>query len=65
MSHNLPTVLLSIAGAYTLNCTVSSDDSVGIAKDYGLDGRGSIPGRGKRFSLLQGVQTGCGAYTAS
>jgi hypothetical protein len=26
--------------------------------DYGQDGRGSIPGRGKRFSLLHSVQTG-------
>jgi hypothetical protein len=27
----------------------SWDNSVGIAAGYGLDGRGSMPGRGKRF----------------
>jgi hypothetical protein len=30
-------------------CMRSRNSSVGIATDYGLDGRGSIPGRGKRF----------------
>jgi hypothetical protein len=33
----------------------------GIATDYGLDGRGLIPGRGMRYSLLHSVQTGPGA----
>jgi hypothetical protein len=28
---------------------VSRDSSVGIATGYGLDGRGSIPGKGKKF----------------
>jgi hypothetical protein len=41
------------------------DSSVGIATGYGPDGRGSISGRGKRFSLLHCVQTGSGAYPAS
>jgi hypothetical protein len=31
---------------YYLN---NADGSVGIATGYGLEGRGSIPGRGKRF----------------
>jgi hypothetical protein len=30
--------------------TASQDSLVGIATGYSLDGRGSIPGRGKRFS---------------
>jgi hypothetical protein len=34
----------------------------GIATCWGLDGRGSIPGKGKRFSLLHSVQTGSGAH---
>jgi hypothetical protein len=32
---------------------------------YGLDSRGSIPGRGKRFFLLHSVQTGSGAHPSS
>jgi hypothetical protein len=40
-------------------------NSVGIATGYGLDDRGSIPGRGKRFSLLPSVQTGSGVHPAS
>jgi hypothetical protein len=43
----------------------SRDNSVGIAKDYGLVRRDSIPSRGKRFSLLHSVQTGCGAHRPS
>jgi hypothetical protein len=39
------------------------DSSVGIATGYGLDGLGSIPGRGKRF--LHSVQTGSGPHPAS
>jgi hypothetical protein len=42
-------------------CRMSRDSSVGIAKGYGLDGRGSIPGD---FSLLHGVHTGSGAHPA-
>jgi hypothetical protein len=37
----------------------------GYTAGYGLDSRGSIPGRGKRFSLLHSVQTGSGAHPAS
>jgi hypothetical protein len=32
---------------------------------YELDGRGFIPGRGKRFSPIHSVQTGSEAHTAS
>jgi hypothetical protein len=32
---------------------------------YGLDGRISIPGRGKRFSLLLRMHTGPGVHLAS
>jgi hypothetical protein len=41
------------------------DSSVGTAMGYGLDGRGSIPGRGKRFSPLHSVQTGSGPHPTS
>jgi hypothetical protein len=40
-----------------------SDRSVGIATDYGIDDRGSIPGLGKRFFCT--VQAGAGAHPAS
>jgi hypothetical protein len=43
----------------------SWDSSVSIPTDYGLDGMGSIPSRGKRFSLLHNIQTGSGAHQAS
>jgi hypothetical protein len=36
-----------------------------IATGYGLDGRGSIPGRGNIFSLLHSVQTGSRAHPTS
>jgi hypothetical protein len=39
--------------------------SVGIATCYRLDGRGSVPGRSKRLSLLHRVQTGSGAHPTS
>jgi hypothetical protein len=39
----------------------SRDSSVGIATGYGLDGRGSIPGSDKTFSL-HSVQTSSGAH---
>jgi hypothetical protein len=39
-------------------------DGAGIATGYGLDGRGSIPDGGKRFSL-HSVQTGSGAHPPS
>ena len=45
---------------YTLNCGPGS--SVGIATDYGLDDRGSIPGEDEIFPP---VQTGPGAHPAS
>jgi hypothetical protein len=32
---------------------------------YGLNVRGSFPDRGKDFSLLISVQTGCGAHRSS
>jgi hypothetical protein len=41
------------------------DTSVCIVTYYGLDGRGSIPRRGKRFSLLHSFQTGSRANPAS
>jgi hypothetical protein len=41
------------------------DSSVSIATAYGLGGRGSIPGKGKRCSLLHSVQTGSVAHPAS
>jgi hypothetical protein len=44
--------------------TWSRDSPVGIAAGYGLEGRGSIPDRGKRFSL-HSVQTGSGAHPIS
>jgi hypothetical protein len=44
---------------------VSRHSPVGIVTGYGLDGRGSIPGRDKIFSLLHIVQISSGAYTAS
>jgi hypothetical protein len=34
--------------------------SVRVAMSYGIDGRGSIPGRGKKISLLHSIQTGSG-----
>jgi hypothetical protein len=49
----------------TLSVPISSDSSVNIATAYGLDRRGLIPSRGKRFSLLHSVQTGSGAHPAS
>jgi hypothetical protein len=42
---------------------MSRDSSVDIGTGYGLDGRGSIPGRGKSF--LHSVQTGSEAHPAS
>jgi hypothetical protein len=35
---------------------VNCDNSVGIAMGYGLEGRGSISGRGKRLPVLYSVQ---------
>jgi hypothetical protein len=40
------------------------DSSVGTEKGYGLEGRGSIPGSGKKF-VLHSIQTGYGARLAS
>jgi hypothetical protein len=40
------------------------DSSVGITTGYRLDGRGSIPGRGKRFSVFHRVQNGSGVHPA-
>jgi hypothetical protein len=44
-AHHLNIYVFCIIFVYT----GSSDSSVGIATDYGLFGRGSIPSRGKRF----------------
>jgi hypothetical protein len=39
---------------YLLVCKLNSQDRLlGIATGYGLDGRGSIPGKGKIFSSAQ------------
>jgi hypothetical protein len=43
---------------------IGYDNSGGIATGYGMDGRGSIPGKSKRFSSLHSVQTGSGAHPA-
>jgi hypothetical protein len=50
---------------YTKSYRSSRDSSVGIATDYRLDSRGSIPGRDKNFSLLHSVQTAFEALPAS
>jgi hypothetical protein len=44
----------SIVTAFKINNTSSR-----------VDGRGSIPGRGKRFFLLHSIQAGFGAHSAS
>jgi hypothetical protein len=36
------------------------DSSVGIATGYGLDDRGSIPGRVRNFSVFHSIQSGSG-----
>jgi hypothetical protein len=41
----------------------STDSSVGIANDYGLNGPGSIPG--SAFFFLYSIQTDSGAHPAS
>jgi hypothetical protein len=38
-----------------ISLLVSRDNSVHIAMGYGMEGRGSIPGRGKTFSLFPAV----------
>jgi hypothetical protein len=43
----------------------SQDSSVGIEMSYGLDGLGSIPSRGRDFSLHHSVDAGSGAHPAS
>jgi hypothetical protein len=43
---------------------IAEDSSVGIAMGYGLNGRGSIPDRGKVFSS-HNVQTGPGTHPPS
>jgi hypothetical protein len=40
-------------------------NSAGIAMGFGLDGWGTIPGRGKLFFFFHKVQTGSGSYPAS
>jgi hypothetical protein len=39
--------------------------SVAIATNYWLDGRSSVPDKGKRFSVFHSFQTGSGAHQAS
>jgi hypothetical protein len=48
---------------YLLN--IYSVNPVAIATGYEQEGWGSIPGRGRRFSLLYSIQTESGAYPAS
>jgi hypothetical protein len=57
-------VPLLIVDSLLLNDIVSRAESVGTEKGYGLDGRNSIPGRGKSFSYSN-LQTCSGAYPAS
>jgi hypothetical protein len=38
---------------------------VGIRTGYGLEGQGSIPGRGRVFSLLHSIQTSSGTHPTS
>jgi hypothetical protein len=45
-------------------CAICRDSSVGILMGYGLDGRGSNPGRMRYFSLLHNFHTGSGTYPA-
>jgi hypothetical protein len=48
-----------------MNTSESLDVSVVIATNYGLDGWGSIPDIGKKFSLLHNVQKGSGVHPVS
>jgi hypothetical protein len=48
-----------------INVTFRYDSSVGVATDYRLEDRGSIPCRDLRFPLPHSVQRGSGANTAS
>jgi hypothetical protein len=50
---------------YRISLRRSQGGSVGTGTGYGLDGRGLIPGREKRFFLLHSVQNGSGAQSAS
>jgi hypothetical protein len=43
----------------------SRDNSVGTATGYGLEGWGSIPGRGNTFPLIRNFQAGSGTHPAS
>jgi hypothetical protein len=44
---------------------ITRNSSAGIATGYGLDGRGSIPGRLGDFSALHSVQIASGAHPGS
>jgi hypothetical protein len=48
-----------------INCDRHRGSSFVIATGYELDGSGSIPCRGRDFSLLHSVQTGSGVHPAS
>jgi hypothetical protein len=49
---------------YIILSSKSRDSTVGIATGYGLDGRGSIPGKGQEI-ILRSFQTGFGTHPAS
>jgi hypothetical protein len=49
----------------TYSVSGSRDSAVGVAAGYWLDGRVSIPFRGKGLSVFQSVQTGYGTHPAS
>jgi hypothetical protein len=61
MVHSLKN-LLSI---FLLSSNKEPVSSVGIARGYGLDDRGSIPGRSNTFSSLCIVQAGSGTHPDS
>jgi hypothetical protein len=48
-----------------INIIMSSDSSVVVATGYGLDGRDSIPGKARDFSLLHNIQTCSEIHPAS
>jgi hypothetical protein len=57
MKNNLHTECESLPSSARPTAIGSRHSSVGITTGYGLHDRGSIPGRTKKFSLLDGVQT--------
>lgn len=63
-SHSIPSKSILIL-FWNQRLSISQDNSICIAKDYGLDKPGSIPNGGKKFSLLYSIQTWTGAHAAS